>query len=41
MHLDLIDRPFVLHNLITQESLVSLLKFQMAPRLKILMCSGS
>jgi len=42
MHLSLIDRPFVPHNLIsTQESPVPLLKFQMAPRLKILMASGS
>jgi hypothetical protein len=42
MHLGLIDRPFVPHNLIsTQESSVPLLKFQMAPRLKILMASGS
>ena len=38
MHLGLIDRPFVPHNLISvQESPVPLLKFQMAPRLKILM----
>ena len=37
MHLGLIDGPFVPHNLIsTQESPVPLLKFQMAPRLKIL-----
>jgi len=36
------DRPFVPHNLIsTQESPAPLLKFQMAPRLKILMASGS
>jgi hypothetical protein len=42
MHLGLIDRPFVPHNLIsTQKSLVPLLKFQMAPRLKILMTFGS
>jgi len=41
MHLGLIDRPFVLHNLITQVSPVPLLKFQMAPRLKILVSSGS
>jgi hypothetical protein len=42
MHLGLIDRPFVPHNLIsTQENPVPLLKFQMAPRLKILMASGS
>ena len=35
-------RPFVPHNLIsTQESPVHLPKFQMAPRLKILMSSGS
>jgi len=41
MHLGLIDGPFVPHNLIsTQESLVPLLKFQMAPRIKILMASG-
>ena len=39
MHLGLIGGPFVPHNLIsTQESPVSLLKFQMAPRLKILKC---
>jgi hypothetical protein len=42
MHLGLIDGPFVPHNLIsTQESPVPLLKFQMVPRLKILMASGS
>jgi len=42
MHLSLIDWPFVPHNLIsTQESPVPLPKFQMAPRLKILMASGS
>jgi hypothetical protein len=42
MHLGLIDGPSVPHNLIsTQESPVSLLKFQMAPRLIILMASGS
>jgi len=42
MHLGLIDGPFVPYNLIaTQESPVSLLKFQMAPRLKILMASWS
>ena len=42
MHLGLIDRPFVPHNLVsTQESPVLLLKFQMAPRLKILMSSRS
>ena len=42
MHLRLIDRPFVPHNLIsTQEGPVPLLKFQMASRLKILMSSGS
>jgi len=42
MHLGLIDRPFVPHNLIsTWESLVPLLEFQMAPRLKILMASWS
>jgi len=42
MHLGLIDRPFVPHNLISiQESPVPLLKFQMAPRLNILMASGS
>jgi hypothetical protein len=41
MHLGLIDRPFVPCNLIsTQESPVPLLKFQMAPRLKILIASG-
>jgi hypothetical protein len=42
MHLGLIDGPFVPHNLIsTQESPVSLLEFQMAHRLKILMPSGT
>ena len=41
MNLGLIDRPFVLHNLISnQESHVPLRQFQMAPRLKILMASG-
>jgi hypothetical protein len=41
MYLGLIDRPFVPHNLIsTQESPVPLLKFQMAPRLRILNVSG-
>ena len=40
--LDLIDEPFVPHNLIsTQENPVPLLKFQMAPRLNSLMSSGS
>ena len=42
MHLGLIDRPFVPHNLISaQESPVPLPKFQMAPRLNILMSYGS
>jgi hypothetical protein len=42
MQLGLIDGPFVPHNLIlTQESPVPLLKFQVAPRLKILMASRS
>jgi len=42
MHLGLIDRPFVPHNLIsTHESPVPPIKFQMAPRLKILIASGS
>jgi len=42
MHLGLIDGPFVPHNLIsTQESPIPLLKFQMAPRLEILMSSAS
>jgi len=41
MCLDLIDRNFVPHNLIAQESPVPLPKFQMAPRLKNLMSSGS
>ena len=37
-----LDGPFVPHNLIsTQGSPVPLLKFQMAPRLKILVTSGS
>jgi hypothetical protein len=42
MHLGLTDGPYVPHNLIsTQESPVPILKFQMAPRLKNLMSSGS
>jgi hypothetical protein len=42
MHLGLIDRPFVPHNLISaQYSPVPLLNFQMALRLKILMSSVS
>jgi hypothetical protein len=42
MHLGLTHGPFVPHNLIsTQESPVPLLKFQVAPKLKILMASGS
>jgi len=42
MHLGLIDGPFVPHNVISaQGSPVPLLKFQMAPRLKIVMASGS
>jgi hypothetical protein len=42
MHIGLIDRPFVPHNLIsTQDSPVPLPNFQMATRLKILMPSGS
>jgi hypothetical protein len=42
MHLGLIDRPFVPHNLISaQESPIPLPKFQMAPRFKILISSGS
>jgi len=42
MHLGLIDGPFIPHKLISaQESPVPILKFQMAPRLKILMASGS
>jgi hypothetical protein len=42
MHLGLMDGPFLPHNLIsTQDSPVPLPKFQMAPRLKILMASGS
>jgi len=42
MHLGLINGPFVPHNLISaQDSPVPLPKFQMAPRLKILMSSGS
>jgi hypothetical protein len=41
MHVGLIDGPFVPHNLIsTPESPVPLLKFQMAPILKIFMASG-
>ena len=40
IHLSLIDGLFVPHNLIsTEESTVPLLKFQMAPRLKILISS--
>jgi len=42
MHLALIDRPFVHHSLISaQDSPVPIPKFQMAPRLKTLMSSGS
>jgi hypothetical protein len=42
MHLGLIDRPFVPHNLISaQESPVPLPKFQMTPIFKILISSGS
>ena len=42
LNLGLIDGPFVPHNLISaQESPVPLPKFQMAPRLKTLMSSGS
>jgi hypothetical protein len=42
MHLGLIDGPIVPHNLISaQESPVLLSKFQMAPRLKMLMSFGS
>jgi hypothetical protein len=42
MHLGLIDRPFVPHNLISaQYSPVLLPQFQMAHRLKTLMSSGS
>jgi hypothetical protein len=42
MHLGLIDRPFLPHNMISaQESPVPLPKFQMACRLKILISSGS
>jgi len=42
MHLGLIDRPFVPHDLMSaQESPVPLPKFQMASKLKILMPSGS
>jgi len=42
MHLSLTDRPFVPHNLISaQECPVPLPKYQMAPKLKILMSSGS
>ena len=40
--LSLTDRPFVPHNLISaQQSPVPVPKFQMAPRLKIIMSSGS
>jgi len=42
MHLGLTDRPFVPHNLMSaQDSPVPLPKFQMDPRLKFLMSSGS
>jgi len=42
MHLGLVDETFVAHDLIsTQERTVPLLKLQMAPRIKILMASGS
>jgi hypothetical protein len=42
MHLGLIDRPYVPHNLVsTQEGPVPLLQLQTAPSLKILMSSGS
>jgi hypothetical protein len=42
MHLGLMERPFVPHNLISaQDSPVPLPKFQMASKLKILMSSGS
>jgi len=42
MHLGHIDGSFVPHNLTsTQENTVPLLQFQMAPRVKILMSSGS
>jgi len=42
MHLGLIERPLVPHNLMSvQESPIPLPKFQMASRLKILMPSGS
>ena len=42
MHLGLLDGSFVPHNLISaQRSPLPLLKFQIAPRLKILMSSGS
>jgi len=41
MHLGLIDRPFVPHNLIsTQESPVPPLHFHMAPKLKISVATG-
>jgi hypothetical protein len=42
IHLGLTYRPFIPHNLISaQESPAPLPKFQMAPKLKILMSSGS
>ena len=42
MYLGLIDGSFVPHNLISAQKItVPLLKFQLAPRLKILMASGS
>ena len=41
MHLGLIDGPFVLHNLTSnQESPVPLLEFHMASKIQILMPSG-
>jgi hypothetical protein len=42
IHVGLMDRPFVPHNLISaQERPVLLPKFQMAPRFQTLMYSGS
>ena len=42
VHLGLLNGPFVPHNLISaQGSSVPLLKFQVVPRLKILLSSGS
>jgi hypothetical protein len=42
VHLGLKNGPFVPHNLITVQGIpITLLKFQITPRLKLLMSSGS